>query len=160
MQVKARINVIKESMKQVNAQSMYEEYTRSSQRKIYAEQNHDLEVSLQRIDDELVKCDIVLNKNKELEAFLNDAPKESKEFNRKVNNVLISVSKQNKTLEQQIADLEKNKKEVLDKKKQLDQQDFAWEIQYQDSKKNLQMNISGLQGIIGECKRLLDNNLV
>jgi hypothetical protein len=160
MQVKARINVIKESMKQINAQSMYEEYMRSSQRKTYAEQVHDLEVSLQRIDDELVKCDIVLNKNKELEAFLNDAPKESKEFNRKISNVLTSASKQNKTLEQQIADLEKNKKQFLDQKKQSEQQDFAWEIQYQDSKKNLQMNISGLQGIIGECKRLLDNNLV
>jgi hypothetical protein len=160
MSTKARINQIKEAIKQLNLQSLAEEFERSEQKRLYGENNKIHEMNLQRMDDELLRLDILHNKNVEMETFLKSAPNTNKDFNRKIEDVLLKFAEQNKKTQETIKQIEENKIKTLKEKKILDQQNYMQETSFNSSKENLKLTMVGYQGIIGECKRLLDNNIV
>lgn len=160
MYMKKRIKTMKESIKQLHAQALADEYERKSQKQQNASGMQQFDLGLQRVDDELVKMDILVNKNKELLDFIAAMPTDPKAIDAKKTDVLKQIQEQNSAMGKSVKKLTEDKEKILRQKNDIARIEHMQETSYQNNRKQLELNVSGYQGIISDCRHNLDNNII
>lgn len=157
---KTRIKTIKNLANQISQQMLLEQFERERQIKTFEKDMDKLDEGLQQIDDNLMRLSLILEKNKVLLNFLDTMPKDLQQIESKKDSMYLNINTETAQSEKALKDLEIQKQDFLKKQQELERINYINETSFKQSKESLKATLYSYQGIIGECKHDLNNNLV
>jgi hypothetical protein len=161
MYTKKRIKSMKNTIQQIEQQLLLNEFEREQQKANNDNNLKQIDLSLQRIDDELIKLDLALNTNQEVVLkFIETMPNDLAQINSKKDCLKGKIKEQLGKIEESVKILKEDKKKLLGQKGEIQRIDFIQRITYERAKKNYEAMIQGHQGIKADCDHYLQNNII
>lgn len=157
---KDRVKILQQTAMSYQGQVHDIEYQYKIKHEDFVLLKNNLTNELTRIGDEVVKLDVMLNKNKEIINFLQNMPLDLETIDKKKGEIVTNILNQNSTMEKAIKDLEQKAITMKDKLEKESKLDFINAQILETTKKNIEKQIMSCNGAIGECNYNLSNNRV